>query len=284
MKLRTFTNPKEYLSHVQSFLEENEALHSLPLGLLFRLVKQQQNGEEIGKVILGTIEEEDRINLCFIQTPPHNLVLASEQNSSEETLNFAAEELNKDYMFPGVLGEKTIVEHFSKKYCELSNCSRKLKMNQRIYRLDRVTPKERVEGKLRKAEKRDGALLKEWIQLFSYAMGEPLTNEESNERANQFIDEKTAVLWEKNGEVVSMANESRPTRRGTTINFVYTPPIHERKGYASANVAAFSQYLLDKGYQYCALYTDLSNPTSNSIYVKIGYRAVGDSIVYTFED
>ncbi|WP_377888994.1 GNAT family N-acetyltransferase [Alkalihalobacillus sp. R86527] len=283
MKLRTFTDPMKYLSYVQPFLEENEALHSLPLGLLFRIVKKQKNGEELGKLLLGTIEEDGRIKLCFIQTPPHNLVLASDQNLSEGTLNFASEKLSKEYLFPGVLGEKTIVEQFSKTYCEFRNCNRKLKMNQRIYRLDKVTPIKHVDGQLRKAEKGDTHLLKEWIQLFSNAMGEPFTDVESYERSNQFIDEGTAALWENNGQVVSMANESRPTRKGTTINFVYTPPNHERKGYASASVAAFSQYLLDKGYQFCTLYTDLSNPTSNSIYMKIGYKPVGDSIVYTFE-
>lgn len=283
MELRTFTDPSEYLGYVQDFLEQNEALHSLPLGLLVRLVKNQKNGEELEKVLLGTIEEAGRITLCFIQTPPHNLILAGEQ-VSHETLDFAVKKLHQDYLFPGVLGEKTIVEYFSKRYCELTSCKRNLKMNQRIYRLDTVIPPKRVGGKLRKIRNEDFTLLKEWVYLFSCAMGEPFSDEDSHERAQQFIDEKSAVLWEVDGEVVSMANESRPTMRGTTVNFVFTPPEHERKGYASACVAAFSQYLLDKGNRYCCLYTDLSNPTSNSIYMKMGYKPVGDSIVYSFED
>ena len=63
---------------------------------------------------------------------------------------------------------------------------------------------------------------------------------------------------------------------------VYTPPELRGHGYASAVVAALSQRLLDAGHQYCALYTDLANPTSNSIYQKIGYTPVSDAVEYAF--
>jgi predicted GNAT family acetyltransferase len=48
-------------------------------------------------------------------------------------------------------------------------------------------------------------------------------------------------------------------------------------------VAAVSQMSLDSGKKFCTLYTDLDNPTSNSIYQKNGYKPVGDSTVYRFE-
>jgi len=47
-------------------------------------------------------------------------------------------------------------------------------------------------------------------------------------------------------------------------------------------VSALSQKLLDSGYERCSLFTDLANPTSNSIYQKIGYRPVGDFDGYFF--
>ncbi len=37
-----------------------------------------------------------------------------------------------------------------------------------------------------------------------------------------------------------------------------------------------------RGGGFCFLYTDLGNPTSNKIYVAIGYRRVCDSIQYAF--
>jgi len=61
---------------------------------------------------------------------------------------------------------------------------------------------------------------------------------------------------------------------------VYTPRELRGRGFATATVAALSQLLLDQGHQFCCLYTDLANPTSNAIYQRIGYQAVSDSSVY----
>ncbi|MFJ9500076.1 GNAT family N-acetyltransferase [Brevibacillus centrosporus] len=61
-------------------------------------------------------------------------------------------------------------------------------------------------------------------------------------------------------------------------------PLSRRKnGYASTCVAILSQQLLDAGYQFCSLYTDLANPTSNRIYQAIGYRPIQDSVVLRFD-
>jgi predicted GNAT family acetyltransferase len=70
----------------------------------------------------------------------------------------------------------------------------------------------------------------------------------------------------------------------TRINLVYTPPDRRRRGYATAAVAALTQQLLNSGSRYCCLYTDLANPTSNSVYRRIGYRPVCDIDQYSFPE
>jgi predicted GNAT family acetyltransferase len=40
---------------------------------------------------------------------------------------------------------------------------------------------------------------------------------------------------------------------------------------------------LGAGRRSCFLYTDLANPTSNKIYVDLGYELVGESREYCFE-
>ncbi|WP_258166573.1 GNAT family N-acetyltransferase [Paenibacillus sp. PCH8] len=61
------------------------------------------------------------------------------------------------------------------------------------------------------------------------------------------------------------------------------PPYERRKGYATSIVTQISQLALDKGFTKCVLYTDLENPTSNSIYRKIGYMPICDSLQLKFE-
>jgi hypothetical protein len=82
-------------------------------------------------------------------------------------------------------------------------------------------------------------------------------------------------VWD-DGRPVSMAAWAGRTGRGVRVNFVYTPPEYRRRGFASACVADLTQHLLAEGHAFCCLFTDLANPTSNSIYQKIGYRPVCD--------
>ena len=89
-------------------------------------------------------------------------------------------------------------------------------------------------------------------------------------------------LWEDAGAPVSLAGFSGRTPTGIRIGPVYTPPEHRRRGYASTLVADLSAWLLDQGHRACFLYTDLANPTSNRIYVEIGYERVCDAMEFSF--
>jgi predicted GNAT family acetyltransferase len=80
-----------------------------------------------------------------------------------------------------------------------------------------------------------------------------------------------------------MAATTRDSGTGCAINTVYTPPRFRRSGYATAVVAALSGRLLEAGRRFCCLYTDTANPTSNSVYAKIGYRPIRDDVQIAFE-
>jgi predicted GNAT family acetyltransferase len=89
------------------------------------------------------------------------------------------------------------------------------------------------------------------------------------------------VFWE-DGETVSFAGYGGLTPNGIRIGPVYTPPELRGRGYGSALTAALTQQLLDGGRRFCFLFTDLANPTSNSIYQRIGYRPVSDVDAWAF--
>ena len=89
------------------------------------------------------------------------------------------------------------------------------------------------------------------------------------------------VLWEDDGRLVSLAGHAGETPNGSRVGPVYTPPELRGRGYASALTAALTEQLLERR-RFCFLYTDLANPTSNSIYQRIGYRPVTDVTVWRF--
>lgn len=81
---------------------------------------------------------------------------------------------------------------------------------------------------------------------------------------------------------MSLVVTGPPTPTGTRVGPVYTPPPDRGRGFASALTAAASQDQLDAGRECCFLFTDLANPTSNTIYQAIGYEPVADVAHYRF--
>jgi len=85
-------------------------------------------------------------------------------------------------------------------------------------------------------------------------------------------------------EIADMFDGAWAQSTGQTSEVGMHQRVYElRQGYASALVARLSQHLLDLGYQFINLFTDLQNPTSNAIYQKIGYRPVCDFRMYKFQ-
>ena len=64
---------------------------------------------------------------------------------------------------------------------------------------------------------------------------------------------------------------------------MYTPQTSRGNGYGSSVTAAATSAALAEGAQHVVLYTDLANPTSNSIYQNIGYQPDHDAEERVFE-
>ncbi len=146
-------------------------------------------------------------------------------------------------------------------------------MRQRIYRLDEVVPVRPVPGALRLATMDDLALLTEWGVGFARDAGHAFLLEP--EQISRMIGRQDLRIWQDETPA-SMAVAQGATPNGCRVGYVYTPPELRGRGYASALVADLSQRMLDSGFSFCVLYTDLANATSNAIYERIGYNAIGD--------
>jgi predicted GNAT family acetyltransferase len=145
----------------------------------------------------------------------------------------------------------------------------------RIYQLQRVIPAPPPSGCAEEATTEDAGQLHDWGVDFLRVTGD---TDQSIQRA---LAERRFWLW-KDPHPVSVAGFGGPTPHGVRISFVYTPPKHRGRGYATANVAALSQRLLDSGRTFCFLFADLANPTANTMYQRIGYEKVCDCVEYRF--
>jgi predicted GNAT family acetyltransferase len=222
--------------------------------------------------------DDDRIVGAALRTPPHNLVVV--QPRDDRAIEALAGAIQDD--LPGVVAAVPEVDAFAAAWTRRSGLKAVPAFDQRIYALRRLRAPRPVSGRERLADLADRELVLTWIKAFA---DEALHggDDEDGSRLERSVDarlrsaEAGVVLWEVDGTPVSLAGFGGPTPNGIRIGPVYTPPEVRGNGYGSAVTAAVTQRMLARGHGFCFLYTDLANPTSNSIYMRIGYEPVCDS-------
>lgn len=187
---------------------------------------------------------------------------------------------------PGVVAEVATARRFAEIWTARTRRSHRLNMSERIFQVSRVIPPRPVEGLMRGASGADRGVLARWLHAFN---AEALAQTADLSAMERFADRwiaragRSMYLWEVDGQPVSMVGVSGDTPNGIRVAPVYTPSELRGRGYASALTAAVTQAQLDAGKRYCFLFTDLANPTSNKIYMAIGYKPVADAADYRFD-
>ena len=180
---------------------------------------------------------------------------------------------------PGVNGEAATAARFAGQWTERRGSAAFPVEGQRIYELARTPRATAAGGRMRKASLDDSDLVLAWTRSFFVDVGQEASALEP------VVKRRLAAghfwLWEDGGPA-SMAANSEPIEGVVRVQAVYTPPEKRNRGYAGACVSDLSRRMREAG-QRCILYTDLGNPTSNSVYRRIGYRAVAEGLRYRFE-
>ncbi|GAA0328204.1 GNAT family N-acetyltransferase [Bacillus carboniphilus] len=269
MKWNTYTDLHVFKQKVEDFLLKKEEANNLILGILKRLVSLEN-------VFAASIEKDETVVAAFLQTPPHSLVVVvDEQFSTDEIISYSIKNLKEELpSLPGINSTKTVSHHFAKEWSKLMNLSYRVHMEQCMMACDQVQPIQISEGTLQIAKPEHASLLTDWLLEFVEESDLlPVIRMNAESLIQQSIQGENLYTWSVGDEIVSMVNKTRETKNSIGINQVYTPPSHRNKGYASSAVHQLTEQLL-KQYKSCVLYTDLANPTSNSIYKKIGYKPI----------
>ena len=283
--VRSFTEAGAFLAAAEPWLVREEAAHCLLLGLASVLRDNPARYgtdvprfwvvcDETGAVVAAALRTSARHNLVLSRTPLDALpVLAAAVWGEYDAL-------------PGLVAPAEIAAAFAEEWERRSRQRGERRIAERIHKCTGVIPARSVTGAARRATGADRTLLVAWTFAFTQEAG--LQGDAAD--AEQAVDARLPLppeagglwLWEADGEPVSLAGYGGPTPHGIRLGPVYTPPAQRGKGYASANVAALSQWLLDSGRRFCFLFTDLANPTANKVYRDIGYRPVCDVDEYAF--
>ena len=275
MEVVKLADPAEFLERAAPLLLADEARHNLLLGLAGTL---QRHPGRYPAYELWLVEDEGAVRTAALRTHPYRLVVAGE--AARELAGAVPDGL------PGVVGEVGEAEAFATAWSARTGAARGRRVDQGIYALDHVIHPAAPAGASHPAVERDRDLLLDWLRAFSI---EALDDEPDDPSLHRMVDVRVTgdpdygfVFWEDGGRPVSLTGFGSPTPSGIRIGPVYTPPELRGRGYASALVADVSQAHLDVGRRFCFLYTDLANPTSNKVYVDVGYERVCDSLQLDF--
>ncbi|MBQ4898086.1 GNAT family N-acetyltransferase [Paenibacillus sp. Marseille-P2973] len=288
MQFKLYSNVHEFYNDTYDVLMRHEAQNLIPLGniIIGHEGKDKTDWRDPVNWLMATISDANGIQLTANMTPPHNITLYATDNIiNPEAINCLIDRL-KDREIPGVITEKTLAEYFAKDYTLRKGITFKTTMSQRIYELTAVNPDIPKVGIVRLLDEKDIHFFPYWAEAFYAAGSYGKTEMSIPQHADPYlyrIASKKLYILEDNGIPVSMAGYTREMQTAIGVAFVYTPPYERRKGYATSIVAQMSQLALDRGFTKCVLYTDLANPTSNSIYQKIGYMPICDSLQLKFE-
>lgn len=280
MDVRRYQDPDEFRAAVSDLLGADPVRHTLALTVMNRFLTDEPQPQPLVPVMLSLHRGGELVG-ATLRTPPWPLIASALPLDAMLPLAEVLAEI--DPGLPGVNGPRDRAEPFATAWAATTGAGVREAMAGRLYELGDLTPPV-TEGHCRFATEEDLPLLVTWrIDFQLEAIGrerQPGDSESLLRRAMAVGD--GMPLWEVDGKVVAWANASAPIDNMCRIGPVYTPPEHRGHGYGSAVTAAASQWALDAGAEHVLLFTDLANPTSNSIYQKIGYRRVYDSTELEF--
>jgi predicted GNAT family acetyltransferase len=264
-------DPAEYADYAWDLLAARPAEHTVSLTIIESARREFRWSDE--PMLFGWYDD-GAVRGAVLWTPPFELLLAE---VPDDTVDALVAGLRERGAAPGgVNGTEPVVERFVAAWAP---AQASVKFRMRLYRLGTLEAPT-VPGTARPARVDELALGARWLREFQVDAGVHETDTEP--MARERIADGRLWLWEDGGRVVSLAASTVPAAGVSRIAPVYTPPEHRRRGYGAAVTAACTADALARGADHMVLFTDLANPTSNSIYQQIGYRPIGDYCVVSF--
>lgn len=269
--VEAFDDAAEVLAAAGAFLAGDPVRNNLVLTLLHRRAAHPEPGR------YWVAEDGGRCTGVTFQSPLP--FVATVTPMADEVTEAMAEAIaGAGVPVPGVSGVSATAACFAGQWSERVRCSVLPSQAQRILEIEHVTAPVGVGGTLRPAGEDDHHLLVTWMGAFGAEAGG--TADDAAAVVSRRLPAGELWVWDDGGPA-SFAGLSAARAGVVRIGPVYTPKQRRRRGYASAMVATLAQALLDQPVR-SILYTDLANPVSNSIYRRVGYRAVAEVLRYDF--
>ncbi|MHA5054212.1 GNAT family N-acetyltransferase [Streptomyces sp. SD15] len=272
----------DFLARAGDFLRSRPGLHVMPLTWTARLRARGADAFGTGAPVFGLLERADEVRATFYRLPPRGLGLTP--LTPEQADSLAAHLAALGHSLPSVSADHSTATAFAEAWQRHTGATPKLRDTRlRLYRLGTLTPPEPLPaGRGRVLGEQDLEQVMFWCGEFAKAVGEDVSIDAETWAHTRFAD-KRYTLWETpDGTPVSIAGMNPMSGGQIQVDIVYTPAHLRGRGYAGAVAAEVSRAALAVGARDVVLFADLSNPTSNALYQRLGYRPLTNWAAYDF--
>lgn len=275
MDVHRHQDPRAFQALAEPFYATDTLRHTVALTVMARFFGMERPQQPI----MATLHDDDgELIGVALRTPPWPVITSGLPTDPALLDVFLTRWLEFDPELPGVSGPRENSTALAEVWTRRTGGTTKVTLATRLFRLGELTSPT-AGGQARAATRDDFDLLVKWREDFEVeAIGFSRDPAEGPAAIGRMFDNgDSIVLWEDRGDPVSWAAASAPIAGMSRVGPVYTPPEHRTRGYGAAVTAAASQRAWDAGAEDVILFADIANPTSNSIYQKIGYRPLYDS-------
>jgi predicted GNAT family acetyltransferase len=219
---------------------------------------------------------------CAVRTSPWNLVVSPMPAGAGIAVGRHVAQV--DRQVPGIAGVRSVVDEVVEGLGQADRA--RVAMVDVVRRLEGFTPPTAPPpGAARQATSSDRDLLLQWMVQFAVDASLPL--HDATASVDSRLDAGAFWLWEVDDEPVALAGHAplvaTPAGVIGRIGPVYTPAHLRGRGYGAAVTSAVVTRLLPRTTA-IILYADATNPTSNGVYERLGFRVVAEVVEVELTD
>ncbi|MFG2194723.1 GNAT family N-acetyltransferase [Streptomyces sp. NPDC048639] len=272
----------DFLARAGGFLRSRPGPHVMQLTWAERV--RARGAETFGTEapVFGVLERAGEVDATCYRLPLRGFGLSPLTPQQADSLAVRLAALG--HSLPSVSADHSTATAFAEAWQRHTGATPTLRDTRlRLYRLGTLTPPEPLPaGRGRILGEQDLEQVMFWCGEFAKAVGEAVSMDADSWGDTRFAD-KRYTLWETpDGTPVSIAGMNPMIGGQIQVDIVYTPAHLRGRGYAGAVAAEVSRAALAAGASDVVLFADLSNPTSNALYQRLGYRTLADWAVYDF--
>ncbi|MET7481321.1 GNAT family N-acetyltransferase [Streptomyces sp. NPDC005648] len=270
----------DFLARAGDFLRSRPGPHVMQLTWAERVRARGVAAFGAEAAVFGVLEQAGEVRGTFYRLLPRGLGLSPLTPEQAEAL--AARLAALGHSVPSVSADHATATAFAEAWQRHTGATPARSDTQvRLYGLGTLTPPDPMPaGRSRLLGEEDVAEAVFWCGQFAEAVGEDVTVDAGTWAHTRFAD-KRYILWETpDGTPVSVAGMNPVIGGQVQVDVVYTPSALRGHGYAGAATTEATRAALAAGAKDVVLFADRSNPTSNALYQRLGYRTLADWALY----